>query len=91
MEHEVAPATAPEKNAPLRAKIGRAPSAAGEAERAVNSSSLGQVRRPIYTSSIGPWRNCAAHLRPLEQALGLGRPALPPGTGRENVSTRSEV
>ena len=34
------------------------------------TASLDQIRRPIYTSSVGRWKNYEAHLAPLEQALG---------------------
>ena len=39
-------------------------------ERAVQTASLSQVRRPIYRSSLARWRNYAAHLAPLRTALG---------------------
>ena len=38
--------------------------------RAVQTASYAQVRRPIYTSSIGRWRRYASHLAPLREALG---------------------
>lgn len=43
--------------------------------RPVQTASLTQVRRPIYTSSVGRWRRYADHLAPLGEALaaaGLG-------------------
>jgi tetratricopeptide (TPR) repeat protein len=40
--------------------------------RSVRTASKVQVRRPIYTSSVGRWRRYAAHLRPLREALGEG-------------------
>lgn len=42
-----------------------------ENNRAVRTSSGWQVRQPIYTSSIGRWRNYAKHLAPLTRVLGL--------------------
>ncbi len=38
-------------------------------ERAVRTASSEQVRQPIYTSAIDQWRNYAAHLEPLTEAL----------------------
>jgi tetratricopeptide (TPR) repeat protein len=38
--------------------------------RAVQSSSLWQVRRPLYTSSVGRWRHYARHLGPLLEVFG---------------------
>jgi tetratricopeptide (TPR) repeat protein len=43
-----------------------------ENPRAVRTASKLQVRRPIYTSSIGRWRRHAQRLGPLQHALGLG-------------------
>ena len=40
-------------------------------ERAVQTASANQVRRPIYASSVGRWRAYEAHLGPLKRALGL--------------------
>ena len=40
-------------------------------ERAVQTASAGQVRQPIYASSIGRWRPYERHLGPLKRALGL--------------------
>ena len=39
-------------------------------KRAVTTASATQVRRPVYTSSVGKWRNYATQLRPLVEALG---------------------
>jgi hypothetical protein len=39
-------------------------------QRAVNTASYDQVRRPVYTSSIGRWKHYKSHLRPLLDALG---------------------
>jgi tetratricopeptide (TPR) repeat protein len=39
--------------------------------RPVRTVSKLQVRRPIYSSSVGRWRCYARHLAPLRQALGL--------------------
>jgi tetratricopeptide (TPR) repeat protein len=41
-----------------------------ETRRAVRTASAEQVRQPIYTSSIGYWRNFEAELAPLRAALG---------------------
>jgi Flp pilus assembly protein TadD len=38
--------------------------------RPVQTSSVWQVRQPIYTTSIGRWRHYVEHLRPLIEALG---------------------
>jgi tetratricopeptide (TPR) repeat protein len=39
--------------------------------RPVRTSSVAQVRQPIYQSSVGRWRPYRDHLRPLLDALGL--------------------
>jgi len=39
--------------------------------RIVNTPSYGQVRKPIYHSSVERWRNYEAHITPLKNALGL--------------------
>ena len=39
-------------------------------ERSVNTASMVQVRKPIYKSSMGRWRNYEKHLKPLLDALG---------------------
>lgn len=36
----------------------------------VNTASLEQVRKPLYSSSIGRWKNYRNHLRPLAKELG---------------------
>ncbi len=41
-----------------------------ETRRPVLTASRVQVRRPLYSSSIGKWRRYAGHLRPLIEALG---------------------
>lgn len=41
-----------------------------ETERAVKTASLGQVRQPIYTSSIGRWRKYEKYLKPLIDEIG---------------------
>lgn len=41
-----------------------------ETERAVLTASTWQVRRPLYASAIGRWRNYERHLGPLRDALG---------------------
>jgi hypothetical protein len=38
-------------------------------DRVVRSPSAGQVRQPLYASSIGAWRRYAENLRPLAEAL----------------------
>jgi len=43
-----------------------------QAERAVVTASYDQVRRPIYTGSVGRWRSYERHLGPLLEALGDG-------------------
>jgi tetratricopeptide (TPR) repeat protein len=42
-----------------------------ETERAVSTASVAQVRRPIYSSSVGRWRNFERHLAPLLDAVRL--------------------
>jgi len=42
-----------------------------ETDRQVKSPSASQVRQPLYTSSVGAWRNYEQHLAPLKEALGL--------------------
>lgn len=41
-----------------------------QTERKVKTASLEQVRKPIYSSSVGKWRNYEEFLEPLKQALG---------------------
>ena len=41
-----------------------------ESRRAVKTASAGQVRRPIFTSSVRRWRRYSHHLQPLFEALG---------------------
>jgi hypothetical protein len=41
-----------------------------ESARPVRSASAGQVRQPIFASSIGRWRRYEKHLGPLLEALG---------------------
>ncbi|HXV26001.1 MAG TPA: sulfotransferase [Alphaproteobacteria bacterium] len=43
-----------------------------ESNRAVQTASLGQVRRPIYRSSVGRWRRYERDLAPLLEMLGEG-------------------
>jgi Flp pilus assembly protein TadD len=40
--------------------------------RPVRTASNRQVRQPIYKTAVGYWRNYAAHLGPLLEALGAG-------------------
>jgi tetratricopeptide (TPR) repeat protein len=42
-----------------------------ETQRPVRTASVNQVRQPIYASSVGRWRNHAAQLQPLLEALGV--------------------
>ena len=42
-------------------------------ERTVQTSSAWQVRQPIYTRSVGRWRNYERHLEPLFEALSLNK------------------
>lgn len=44
------------------------------AKRVINTASACQVRRPIYKSSIGRWRNYRGHLSSLAQTLGRRLP-----------------
>jgi tetratricopeptide (TPR) repeat protein len=46
-----------------------------ETTRRVGTASFAQVRRPIYSSSIGRGRSLSPHLRPLIEALGDLAPA----------------
>ena len=41
-----------------------------ESRREVRTASFAQVRKPIYTESVGRWRRFATHLGPLLDALG---------------------
>jgi hypothetical protein len=41
-----------------------------ESERRVKTASVDQVRRPIYTSSIGRWKHYEKHLGALIAAIG---------------------
>jgi len=45
-----------------------------ENKRAARTASEDQVRRPIYTSSIGRWKSYEAHLGPLIAAMGKPAP-----------------
>jgi hypothetical protein len=40
-----------------------------ENDRFVNTASNEQVRRPMYQSSVGRWKNYQKHLAPLQEAL----------------------
>ena len=42
-----------------------------ETDRQIRSPSASQVRRPLFSSSIGAWRKYEHHLAPLKEALGL--------------------
>jgi hypothetical protein len=39
-------------------------------ERAIQTASAGQVRRPLYKSSVARWKRYERHLGPLIEALG---------------------
>jgi len=41
-----------------------------ETERSVKTASLGQVRQPIYTTSVGRWRKYEKYLKPLLDEIG---------------------
>ena len=41
-----------------------------ETDRQVKTASLNQVRKPIYSTSIGRWKKYEDHLKPLIQELG---------------------
>jgi hypothetical protein len=41
-----------------------------QSERQVATRSYDQVRRPMYSSSVGKWKHYAKHLGPLFEALG---------------------
>lgn len=45
-----------------------------ETERKVKTASLEQVRKPIYTSSVGKWRRYEEFLEPLKKSLGKYAP-----------------
>ena len=59
-------------------------------ERSVRTASFAQVRRPLYPTSVGRWRNYEAFLGPLIAALGVHQASLPTGgpksTSSGNVS-----
>ncbi len=40
-----------------------------ETERGVHSSSLWQVRKPVFTTSVGRWKTYETHLGPLKETL----------------------
>ena len=48
-----------------------------EAERAVTTASVDQVRRPIYSSSVARWKRYENHLSPLRDALKQAGVAIP--------------
>jgi hypothetical protein len=57
-------------------------------ERPIRTASVTQVRQPVYTHSVGRWRNYEAALGDLFATLAMGSPALaddsslsPPGRG----------
>jgi len=50
-----------------------------ETQRAIRTASSEQVRRPIYTDSIGIWRHYARELVPLIEVLEPVLSSLPPG------------
>lgn len=48
-----------------------------EAERAVTTASVDQVRKPIYTSSVGRWKRYGGRLDPLRDSLAAAGVTLP--------------
>src|SRR6516164_3958050 len=46
--------------------------------RPVRTSSVAQVRQPIYQSSVGRWRPYREQLRPLLEELGVDQDSVPP-------------
>jgi hypothetical protein len=50
-----------------------------ETQRAIRTASSEQVRLPIYTTSIGTWRNYARELERLIEILEPVLASLPPG------------
>jgi tetratricopeptide (TPR) repeat protein len=42
-----------------------------KSKRAINTASYQQVRKPIYTKSVGRWKNYERHLDPLIDSLGI--------------------
>jgi len=54
-----------------------------ENKRSARTASEDQIRRPIYTSSIGRWKSYESHLGPLIAAMGRSgsREAASPPTG----------
>ena len=48
-----------------------------ETQRAIRTASSEQVRRPIYTSSVGFWRNYTRELAPLIEVLAPVLSSLP--------------
>jgi tetratricopeptide (TPR) repeat protein len=49
-------------------------------QRVVQTSSILQVRQPMYRSSVGRWKRYEAHLQPLLEALREGDPGASGGT-----------
>jgi hypothetical protein len=45
-----------------------------DTQRVVQTSSVLQVRQPMYRSSVGRWKRYEAHLQPLLEALREGEP-----------------
>jgi tetratricopeptide (TPR) repeat protein len=57
-------------------------------KRAVRTSSLLQVRQPVYKSSLGRWRHYETHLRPLREILeGKTPPPVPEVSGQPGSTT----
>ena len=48
-----------------------------EADRAVTTASVDQVRKPIYNSSVARWKRYASHLGPLREALANAGVTIP--------------
>ena len=53
-----------------------------KSKRVVHTASYQQVRRPIYTESVGRWRNYEQQLQPLLEAMGIARDELEPVSPR---------
>ncbi|MDP9199921.1 MAG: sulfotransferase [Pseudomonadota bacterium] len=58
-----------------------------ETERAIRTASSEQVRRPIYTDSVGLWRNYQQELVELIEIL---QPVLPRGGGEAGIALSSD-
>jgi tetratricopeptide (TPR) repeat protein len=57
-----------------------------ESKRTVRSPSAGQVRQPLYSSSIGAWKHYENELEPLRRALGYEEPI----SNQKDISPQGE-